>query len=401
MKSIKFIHCADLHLDSPFVGLKSLPKKIYESVKQSTFQSFQKIIDLAIEEKVDFVIIAGDIYDGEDRSVRAQLFFKKMMERLFAVNIPAFIVHGNHDHLGGKWMNIELPSNVHIFPSHVEKITYSTKTDVNVSLYGFSYNKKHVVEKIIDDYKREGEADFHIGLLHGHDSNDLSHYAYAPFTVPELLGKHFNYWALGHVHKTRILHEDPYIVYPGNIQGRHRNETGEKGCYIVQMNEFQTNMRFIHTAPIIWHQLSLPRDKYEQFDELYTDCVKIKTQYRKNSHTFIELKMKESQLSDKLKSFEWDELLTVLREGEEYEVNFSWIYSVIVIPNNNGLQVADSQYFFQEIESIFANLKDWQEPLKPLYNHARAKKYLTNFTTEEQQEILADAKQLLYEYLKG
>ena len=112
------------HLDSPFVGLSTLPATVYEKVKNATFASFTKIIDLAIEEKVDFIIIAGDIYDGEDRSIRAQLYFKREMERLDKAGVPAYLVHGNHYYLGGSWTKISLPKNVHVFPANVQMLPF-------------------------------------------------------------------------------------------------------------------------------------------------------------------------------------------------------------------------------------------------------------------------------------
>lgn len=127
METVKFIHCADLHLDSPFVGLKTLPKPIYDEMKESTFHAFSNVVDLAIDEAVDFVIIAGDLYDGEDRSIRAQLFLKKELERLEKEDIHVFIIHGNHDHLGGKWTKVNMPFNAHIFKTKAEMIPYTTK----------------------------------------------------------------------------------------------------------------------------------------------------------------------------------------------------------------------------------------------------------------------------------
>lgn len=115
MEPIKFIHAADLHLDSPMVGLKDLPDFIFERLKESTFRSFMKLIDVAISEKVDFVIIAGDLYDASDRSIKAQNILREQMLRLHKAGIRAFIVHGNHDHLGGEWIKLTMPENVFMF----------------------------------------------------------------------------------------------------------------------------------------------------------------------------------------------------------------------------------------------------------------------------------------------
>src|SRR4051812_21862531 len=120
MKRITFIHAADLHLDSPMTGLTHLPKPIFERIKDSTFAALKTLTEAAIKHQVDFVIIAGDLFDEEDRSVRAQTRLRKEMIRLYEHNIPVYIIHGNHDHLNGTWIHLDMPANVHIFSEKVE-----------------------------------------------------------------------------------------------------------------------------------------------------------------------------------------------------------------------------------------------------------------------------------------
>ena len=283
MKSLKFIHCADLHLDSPFVGLK-LPRRLHELARQSTFSSFTRIVNKAIEEEVDFLVIAGDLYDGEDRSIRAQIYFRNEMEKLAGKGIPVFIVHGNHDHLSGNWTKLKWPDNVFVFPGDVKMIPHCTKDGVRVHLYGFSYAKRHVRERMISHYRKEEGADFHIGILHGHDSKNGNHYSYAPFTVKELAGKGFDYWALGHIHQRQVLKKDPLIIYPGNIQGRHRNETGEKGCYLIEMSEKETKASFIETAPIRFERQKLDLEHgVKNFDDFYGEVMNVKDEWRQKA----------------------------------------------------------------------------------------------------------------------
>lgn len=154
MSQLQFIHTADLHLDSPFIGLQYLPKTILNRIQESTFASFIKIVDNAISLKVDFVLIAGDLYDGEDRSIKAQARLRKQMIRLEQAGIEVFILHGNHDHLGGNWTTIDMPSNVHVFSSSVEMKSFITKKGQRVHIYGFSYPERHVTEKRINEYKK-------------------------------------------------------------------------------------------------------------------------------------------------------------------------------------------------------------------------------------------------------
>ena len=115
MSTIRFIHAADLHFDSPFKGMTGLPIDRLNSLRDSTFAAFTKLIEHALKTKPDFVLIVGDIYDGEDRSLRAQMKFREGMDKLDEAGIPVFISHGNHDHLGGRWTRFDLPPNVHVF----------------------------------------------------------------------------------------------------------------------------------------------------------------------------------------------------------------------------------------------------------------------------------------------
>lgn len=404
MNKISFIHAADLHLDSPFVGLKDLPKQIFKRIQDSTFHALKNMIDIAIEKQVDFVIIAGDVYDGEDRSVRAQIIFRKELERLQEANIPVIIAHGNHDHLGGRWTKLAMPENVHVFPAHVAKVSLITKGGVPVQLYGFSYPKKHVTEKMIDQYVKIPGADYHIGVLHGHDSLDRSHYSYAPFHIQDLLNKEFDYWALGHIHKQRILHEEPYIIYPGNTQGRHKNETGKKGCYLVEMDSTTTSIEFIETASILWENITVTEElHFSHFDELYDYCIKMKENFRSSGFSYfltVDFKLRQIQADSSL--MEWldaEEFLSLLQEGEQEQEQFVWITELNVSEQQPTFTHADES-FLSEIKGVINTVSELNEPLSLLFDHPKTKRFIETLTEDEGEEIKQKAEKLLYQYLK-
>ena len=160
MKSISFIHGADLHLDSPMVGLSYLPKEIFERLKESTFTALSHLVDAAIVHEVDFVILAGDLFDEQDRSVRAQIRLQKEMERLNKEEIEVFVIHGNHDHLNGDWVHLDFPKNVHVFPERVEVKFHTTKTNAVAHLYGFSYPTRHLENNYLSQYRKKKEQIF-------------------------------------------------------------------------------------------------------------------------------------------------------------------------------------------------------------------------------------------------
>ena len=258
LSTIRFIHTADLHLDSPFKGMTGMPPARLNELRESTFTAFNRLIDYAVETSPDFILIVGDIYDGEDRSLRAQRRFQEGMEKLHEAGIPVYITYGNHDHLSGNWTRFELPPNVHEFSAEVEEVSLTVR-GLDVVLHGFSYPNRHVREEMISNYPTASDNEsFHIGLLHGSLAGNDTHAVYSPFTIRELQSKHYDYWAFGHIHQRQQLSEDPPIVYPGNIQGRHRNESGEKGFYEVELSKSDATLSFIPTSAIHFGQLQIP-----------------------------------------------------------------------------------------------------------------------------------------------
>lgn len=402
MKKVTFIHTADLHLDSPMVGLHNLPNNIFKQLQESTFTSFTKLVDLAIARQVDFVLIVGDLFDSEDRSVRAQVRFRQEMERLCKEDIKVFISHGNHDHLNSSWTMVNMPSNVHTFATNVEKKQFTTITGTTVNLYGFSYKKRHIYDDMTTFYKKTGEADYHIGLLHGHAEGVSEHSRYAPFKITNLLNKHFDYWALGHIHKTTILHENPYIVYPGNIQGRHRSEIGPKGCYIVSLVENETKLEWLDTAAVVWDEIKISAVNINDFDSLYEQClVTLNEQRQINTSKIVSIKITELQDEQLIEEVNNGELLSLLQEQEQTEQPFIYPATITVeeddfIPRNKFLNEAN---FYNELFNTIDSFNEWDEALQFLYDHHEAKRYLDKLTDKEKDKLLKEAEQILLKLL--
>ncbi len=404
MKSISFIHGADLHLDSPMVGLSYLPKEIFERLKESTFTALSHLVDAAIVHEVDFVILAGDLFDEQDRSVRAQIRLQKEMERLNKEEIEVFVIHGNHDHLNGDWVHLDFPKNVHVFPERVEVKFHTTKTNAVAHLYGFSYPTRHLEDNYLSQYRKKEGADFHIGILHGHYEGDSDHSRYASFTTKELLQKKFDYWALGHIHKRQIIHHSPIISYPGNIQGRNSKEVGEKGCYLVKMTKEETNLEFINTADIIWDQVEIDGTGIKTFQELYKILQKtIEDKRALGKGVLLSLSLSNISLNDK----EWinvknGELLQALQDQEKDEDSFVW---PIYIEANQSIEWERSKLetesqFYKEMFQTADSIKTINESIEPLYDHPVASKFLERLSDEEKKSIQEEAVQLLISLLK-
>lgn len=232
---VKFIHTADIHLDSQLKGLEAHEDAPVEEIRGATRRAFDNLIDLTIEEAVDFILIAGDLYDGDWKDHNTGLFFAARMGRLSKAGIKVFIVSGNHDAASQITKNMPLPDNVTLFSARKPQ---SVKLDdLGVIIHGQSYSSRAVTENLASQYPQNDSNYFNIGLLHTSLTGREGHEDYAPCTLDELKSKGYDYWALGHVHKREIVSEDPWIVFPGNIQGRHIKETGAKGATLVTVEE--------------------------------------------------------------------------------------------------------------------------------------------------------------------
>ncbi len=235
MKPFRFLHAADIHLDSPLRGLDGHDEDIARRIRTAPREAFEKLIAVAIREAVDFVVIAGDLYDGDWKDYRTGLFFARQMGRLNAHGIPAFLLYGNHDAESRITKRLELPPNLRVFQSR--RAQTFILDGFGVALHGQSFPERAVTRNLVPDYPSPRRGMFNIGVLHTGLGGMDGHDDYAPCTLADLTAKGYDYWALGHVHRRQVLHERPWVVFPGNLQGRHLRETGPKGAVLVSVEE--------------------------------------------------------------------------------------------------------------------------------------------------------------------
>jgi len=235
-----FIHAADLHLDTPFEGVAGASGAVAERLRDASLEALDGVVKLAIDRRAAFVVLAGDLYDGAERGVRAQLRFLRGLGALSAAGISVFVVHGNHDPVGG-WPGVrEWPAGVTVFGSDTVGVAPVTRDGVTLArVYGISYDRREVTENLALRFRREEGPGVHIGLLHCNVGDDPAHGRYSPCSLADLEHAGMDYWALGHVHKRQVLHEGrPWVVYPGNTQGRSPkpSERGPKGACVVHVD---------------------------------------------------------------------------------------------------------------------------------------------------------------------
>lgn len=232
---MKFIHAADIHLDSPLAGLAAYKDAPADLLRTVTRDAFTKLVDEAIEEAVDFMVIAGDLYDGSWKDYNTGHFFCREMGRLNKADIPVYLLFGNHDADSEMTKKLALPPNVHQFESR--KANTFRIENLKVALHGRSYKEAATVENLAASYPAPVAGWTNIGVLHTALGGYAAHANYAPCSLAELTAKGYDYWALGHVHEHAILQKAPWVVFPGNLQGRHIRETGERGAMLVTADE--------------------------------------------------------------------------------------------------------------------------------------------------------------------
>lgn len=228
---IKFIHAADVHLDSPLRGLESYDGAPAERIRLATRRAFENLVELALVERVDFVLLAGDLYDGDWQDYNTGLYLVHQMVRLRDAGVRVVVIAGNHDAHNKMTRRLPLPDNVTMLSHDAPQSLHLSEFDVVVHGQGFA--SQAVVEDLSQHYPPAVRGLYNIGLLHTCAGGDERHGRYAPCTIQGLVAKGYDYWALGHVHARQTLNREPYIAFPGNTQGRHAREIGPKGCLLV------------------------------------------------------------------------------------------------------------------------------------------------------------------------
>jgi DNA repair protein SbcD/Mre11 len=398
MEKIRFIHCADLHLDSPFKGLQHLPAELFARIQNSTFAAFEKLVQAAIHEQVDFMVISGDLFDEEDRSIRAQARLLNQFNLLHKNEIPVYIIHGNHDYLGGFRLRLDMPDNIHVFSDETEVKELNTKYGAVVKITGFSYGTRHIRDRRISEYPKQLEADYVIGLLHGSEGSVHSeHESYAPFSISELKEKNYHYWALGHIHQRQILNSEPPIVYPGNIQGRHRKETGEKGCYLVELDKHDAFLTFIPTQEIIWGEVEVSLDGFERFGEIYQHIKRAAEEYETQCDCLLQIHIRDvSGLSpDILAAVENGDLLQALQADSAAGETVKWIHSIKSAPPETDIDSKDP--FINDVLHTITNMDadEGRKALAELIEHPGLYRFLDPLEEEEMSDLVQEAVELI------
>ena len=265
---MKFIHCADIHLDTPLQGLADYEGAPVNEIRNATRRAFEKIINASVSQEIDFLVIAGDLYDTGLKSFESALFFNKQMGILREAGIDVYLIYGNHDAASKLIKQLRPPENVRVFRSTEPQTILDEKN--RVALHGQSFSTPNVTDDLAANYPAPISGLFNIGLLHTNLGGSTEHANYAPCSLDVLQNKGYDYWALGHVHNRQILNTNPYIVYPGNVQGRHGRELGEKSCELVSVSDAGVvSLEQIPTSVVPWTQVAINVAGCVTLDQVY------------------------------------------------------------------------------------------------------------------------------------
>jgi DNA repair exonuclease SbcCD nuclease subunit len=282
--SFSFVHAADLHLDTPFKGVHAVAPFVAEALREASLAAFDSIVQLALERRAAFIVVAGDVYDGADRGIRAQLRFRDGLARLADAGTPSFVVHGNHDPVTTGWSAVRSwPDGVTIFGSQdVEVVPVLRGGEQLATVQGISYARRETTENLALRYGRPVGQSFHVGVLHCNvQGAGQGHGEYSPCTIADLRRAGLDYWALGHVHQHRILSEshgpgDPHIVYAGNSQARspRPSERGPKGAVVVHVATGRTErIEPVACDKVRFDEIECPVDAIGSLDALEEQLV--------------------------------------------------------------------------------------------------------------------------------
>lgn len=412
MKEFSFIHTADLHLDSPFSGLRRVDHRVAGLLREATFRAFDNILALALREKVDFVLIAGDVYDGAERSLRAQLKFNAGLKRLAAAGIRSLVCHGNHDPLDGWSASLYWPEEVHIFGPDLESVVVPLAGGGKVRVHGISYPHNRIDASFGRGFRRLGPEPFQVGLFHCSVGSDPAHETYAPRSQEELAAADLDYWALGHVHTQSILKNGrPFIAYPGTSQGRHIRESGPRGCLLVEVGAGgEIKARFEPVDAVRWYSRSLDIEDLGSEGELLAAleglCEEVRLEAGERAaiaritlngrgplHPVLQRPRAAEDLTEQLRE-----------KGLEGEAPL-WVEQVEIrtaspVDVDSRRQAAD---FVGEVLRIIHRQREQpealQEVLGELYEDRRVRRFLESPDREELLRLLGEAETRCLDYL--
>lgn len=412
----KFIHAADIHLDSPLRGLYHYEGAPVDSIRGATREALKGLVRTAIDENVAFVVIAGDLFDGDWNDYNTGLFFAGQMSRLRERDIPVFYLPGNHDATSRITKTLKMPNNVHRFStSRPETITLR---DIGVALHGQGFSRPDITENLAAHYPPAREGLYNIGVLHTGATGREGHELYAPCKIQDLTSKAYDYWALGHIHKREILLDSPWILFPGNIQGRHIRETGPKGCTLATVeDDGSTVIEEVSLDVVRWAGLDVDATGADSGEEVMVEVRSAMERELANSDgrlLAVRVTITGACGAHEALNAEHDRWINQIRaEATDIGGSDVWIEKVVLQTNlpvdleklaSSDSPVGDLLRFIQQIETDPKELSELAEVLSALKSRLpvelrHGEGAIDLESPERLREMIADARQVLLPHL--
>ena len=391
---IRFIHCADIHLGSPFTGLQQKNSTIAFQAIEATKTAFLTLIDTAIEYHVDFVLISGDIFDSSHQHIQEKIFLKEQFQRLAQAGIYTYLIHGNHDY--GRFTEDWNNDWVKVFKEEVSTEILKTSSGESVAISGFSYDTRWITESMAMHFPlRNSLVDYHLGMYHGQTrtASDSST-AYAPFKVSDLEKLHYDYWALGHIHRAMDLDSYGKIAYSGTIQGRSFKEMGEKGFYVITLNKnLPMNRQFVSCNPIEWVEIEFLVEEVHSIEQIVSQLYReILIQKWNDDKTYL---LKFVLIVDRGFNQTWLKLIEDLLQ-KEISKKYEKLYLIEMDVEFRKLK-RNNQLSIELLEDEESHLNRLQDIQNIAMQHTLLAKYFSKEMSSEafQHKIIQRAKVLI------
>ncbi len=420
MRPFRFIHTADLHLDSQFGGVGSVPEQLQQRLVNSPLRALERIVDACLRCDVDCLIIAGDLYDSSRVGIRTLAYVRQQLLRLKERGIMVVVAAGNHDPLEARRIDVAWPEHVHWLPSReVGRVPVKRGGRVIASVYGISYGQKEVVQNLAVRFpdRPDGDSACSVAVLHSSVDGLGGRENYAPAGLQDLVEKGYCYWALGHVHQARILYNslECSVVYSGSPQGLNSLETGFRGCWLVEAApKGPITTEFVPVSDVVWEKIELPIEGIADQDNLNRKVSERLDQLARaygGSGVLVEI-----ELSGRGVLHPWlnqrgvkDELLQMWQEGEsDFTGSFVFPHKLTLATRRDlDLSQLRSQ---EDFVADLLQLAEGAEPamleraaaaLEPLMTHRRVRRYLKSADEDALKALLAEAKVLALDLLLG
>ncbi len=278
LQPFRLLHTGDLHIDSPVAGQSAeAPPEILPVLRNATTDAWRAVVRTALEERVDFVVVAGDVFEAASPTLLGQTRFRDGLAELAAAGIGSYVVHGNHDPLDGRsWApSLTFPEAVHRFGTDaVEAVPVMRDGQEIARVHGRSYPRAAVTDNYAAGFRADPAAPFSIGLLHTNVGDRPGHGNYAPCSIDDLRASGMHYWALGHIHQPAQIAVDPPAVYCGIPQGRDPGELGARGCYVVEVDAAaRVEPRFVATDVVRWQPIEVSIEGLADDESLRRACA--------------------------------------------------------------------------------------------------------------------------------